>query len=88
MEWTALSFTRLDAPGYEKYCVAQGRRWWSRFKPRSRQERFIYEIDHLHSVLGEALQPIGSFRWCVEAEASVDDSALDYYARVAMEMCT
>ena len=78
VEWTALKFTLLDAPGYERCSEAQRRRWWTRFRPRTRDERFVYEVDHFNSVLSKVLHPIGSLQWSVSAV--LEDPEVDYYA--------
>ena len=86
VEWVALEFTRLDASGYVHYAEAQRRKWWVRFWPRTRHERFTHEVDHLYAVLGEKLWPIGLLTWCTGSKVDVYDPELDYYAKVAMEL--
>jgi hypothetical protein len=85
LEWTALEFTKLDNPGYQRFAW----RWRGRHRYRTRYERYNIEIGNLRVVLDEPRLPIGNLEWCVEARpglaTEVVSDDLDYYALVAMD---
>lgn len=91
VEWSALEFTRLDAPGYHCYATEQARRWWVRFRKCDRKERFVNEMKHIQSILEEPRYPMYNLVWCVGDESNqvpleFGNSELRYYSQIAMEV--